>query len=252
MRGRLENKRVLVTGASRGIGAAIASACALEGAEVFAHASRPSPELTKLAADFPAGRVTIVVEDLLVPGAGARLFAAATEKAGRLDTVVNNAGVYLASPIVGATNDWDAGWEDTLAINLRAPADICRAAIAHYRSVGGGRVINIASRAGHRGDGLDYAAYAASKGALLALTKTYARALAGEKIYFYAISPGWVETRMAPEDIAARARAVAEIPLGRVATPDEVGRLAAFIASEDCPASSTGATFDINGASYVR
>ncbi len=252
MRGRLENKRVLVTGASRGIGAAIACACASEGAEVFAHASRPSPDLAKLATDFPAGRVTLVVEDLLVPGAGARLFAAAAAKAGRLDAVINNAGVYLPTPIGGEVEHWDTGWADTLAINLKAPADICRAAIAHFRSHGGGRVINIASRAGHRGDGLDYAAYAGSKGALLAMTKTYARALAGEKIYFYAISPGWVETRMAPEDIAARARAVAEIPLGRVAAPEEVGRLAAFIASEDCPASSTGATFDINGASYVR
>lgn len=252
MLGRLENKRVIVTGASRGIGAAIARACASEGAEVFAHASRPSIELAQLSEAFPAGRVAHLIEDLRAAGAGARLFDAALGKAGRIDAVINNAGVYLPSPIASETELWDAGWNDTLAINLRAPADICRAAIAHFRSVGGGRVVNIASRAGHRGDGLDYAAYAASKGALLALTKTYARALAGEKIYFYAISPGWVETRMAPEDIAARARAVAEIPLGRVAAPEEVGRLAAFVASEDCPASSTGATFDINGASYVR
>ena len=142
----------------------------------------------------------------------------------------------------------------TLAVNLRAPADLSRAGIAHFRAQGpgrGGRVTNIASEVGHRGDGLDYAAYAASKGALLALTKTYARALAGENILFFAVAPGWVETRMAPEDIAARAKAVSEIPLGRVARPEEVGALVAFLLSDSCP-SATGSTFDVNGASYVR
>jgi NAD(P)-dependent dehydrogenase (short-subunit alcohol dehydrogenase family) len=98
---------------------------------------------------------------------------------------------------------------------------------------------------------MDFAAYAASKGALLALTKTYARALAAEGILFFAIAPGWVETRMAPEDIEARKKAVAEIPLGRVAAPEEIGALVAFLLTDACP-SATGATFDVNGASYVR
>jgi NAD(P)-dependent dehydrogenase (short-subunit alcohol dehydrogenase family) len=134
---------------------------------------------------------------------------------------------------------------------LQAPADICRAAIAHFRTIGGGRIVNIASRAGQRGDGLDYAAYAASKGGLIALTKTFARALSGENILFYAVAPGWVETRMAPADIEARAKAVVDIPLGRVAQPEEVAAMTAFLLSDACR-SATGATFDINGASYVR
>jgi NAD(P)-dependent dehydrogenase (short-subunit alcohol dehydrogenase family) len=138
-----------------------------------------------------------------------------------------------------------------MAVNVQAPADICRAAIAHFRATGGGIVINIASRAGHRGDGPDHAAYAASKGAVLAMTKTYARALAGENILFYAIAPGWVETRMAPQDVENRKLAVKDIPLGRVAAPEEVAEMIAFLASGACP-SATGATFDINGASYVR
>jgi NAD(P)-dependent dehydrogenase (short-subunit alcohol dehydrogenase family) len=138
-----------------------------------------------------------------------------------------------------------------MAVNVQAPADLCRAAIAHFRETGGGIVINIASRAGHRGDGLDHAAYAASKGAVLAMTKTYARALAAENILFYAIAPGWVETRMAPQDIDNRKLAVKDIPLGRVADPEEVAEMIAFLASGACP-SATGATFDINGASYVR
>ncbi|MBY0423191.1 MAG: SDR family oxidoreductase, partial [Parvularculaceae bacterium] len=90
-----------------------------------------------------------------------------------------------------------------------------------------------------------------SKGGMLALTKTFARALAGENILFYALAPGWVETRMAPHDVEARRKAVADIPLGRVADPDEVAAMAVFLLSDACR-SATGATFDMNGASYVR
>ncbi len=242
----LTGKSFLITGASRGIGAAAAAACEAAGARVIAHASSSKT----------AGSDEFLIEDLTIPGAGARLVERAIERAGRLDGVVNNAGNFLASPLGGGDTDWSLGWETTLAVNLRAPADICRAAIAHFRNESardkkGGRVVNISSRAGHRGDMMDFAAYAASKGALLALTKTYARALAAESILFFAIAPGWVETRMAPEDVQARKKAVAEIPLGRVAQPEEIGALVAFLLTDACP-SATGATFDVNGASYVR
>lgn len=235
----LKGKTILVTGASRGIGAAIYKLCTQAGAKVIPHASKASEHTDN----------NFLYQDLSEDNAGSSLFTAAVERFGVIDSVVNNAGIYLASPLTG--DDWDAGWEKTLAVNVKAPADICRTAIAHFRHHGGGQIINIASRAGHRGDGIDHAAYAASKGAILAMTKTWARALSGENIYLYAISPGWVETRMAPQDIENRKKAVADIPLGRVAQADEIAQMTAFLLTGAC-ASAVGATFDINGASYVR
>lgn len=244
----LKGKTVLITGASRGIGAAAARSAHEAGARVLLHASGQSAAAEKAGSE--AGG-EILYEDLSAPGAGARLVTAALARAGRLDAVVNNAGIYLPSPLTGSENEWAEGWAATMAVNVQAPADICRAAVAHFRSHGGGIVVNLASRAGHRGDGPDHAAYAASKGAVLAMTKTYARALAGENILFYAVAPGWVETRMAPQDIENRKKAVHDIPLGRVASPEEVASMIVYLASGACP-SATGATFDINGASYVR
>lgn len=235
----LSEKTILVTGASRGIGKALKSVCENQGAVVIAHASRPSENTDE----------TFIYEDLSKVGAGERLFEKALASHVRIDGVVNNAGVYLPSSLTG--DDWSEGWAATLAVNVQAPADICRAAISHFRHTGSGTIINIASRAGHRGDGMDHAAYAASKGAVLAMTKTWARALSGEDIHFYALAPGWVETRMAPQDIENRKKAVADIPLGRVAQPEEVANMAAFLLSGACP-SAVGATIDINGASYVR
>ncbi|WDI32541.1 SDR family NAD(P)-dependent oxidoreductase [Hyphococcus flavus] len=247
----LNGKTVLITGASRGIGAAAVKLCHAAGARVLPHASGPSDKASAVAEAAGLGSDDFLYQDLSVHGAGFALAQQAIEKAGRLDAVVNNAGVYLASPLTGDTGAWDEGWAKTMAVNVQAPADICRATIAHFREHGGGTIVNIASRAGHRGDGLEKATYAASKGAVLAMTKTWARGLSGENILLYAIAPGWVETRMAPEDIEARKYAVNEIPLGRVAQPEEVAETILFLLSGACP-SMTGATLDINGASYVR
>lgn len=247
----LKGKTVLVTGASRGIGAAIARSAADAGAHLILHATSDGEAIEAVARDcsVPASRVAF--EDLSAPDAGFRVFEKALAASPRIDAVVNNAGVYIELSLLAPREDWRDTWAKTQAVNMQAPADTCFAAIEHFRTKGGGIVVNIASRAGHRGDSIDGAAYAASKGAILAMTKTFARALASENILFYAIAPGWVETRMAPKDIEARRKATAEIPLGRVATPEEIAAMTVFLLTGAC-ASATGATFDINGASYVR
>ncbi len=246
----LAGRTILITGAARGIGRATAVACAREGADIVIHASDRSDALDAVRASLGLAEDRVVTEDFSAAGAGERAFNKALAVAPELDAVVNNAGVYLVSPMDDAAA-WNEGWARTLAVNVQAPADICRAAAVHFCKKGGGRIVNVASRAGHRGDGPDHSAYAASKGAVLAMTKSLARSLAGENILVYAVAPGWVETRMAPEDIEKRKAAAAEIPLGRVAQPEEVANIIAFLLSDACP-SATGATFDVNGASYVR
>jgi NAD(P)-dependent dehydrogenase (short-subunit alcohol dehydrogenase family) len=151
----------------------------------------------------------------------------------------------------GDDSDWHASWAEVLQVNLLALADICRAAVAAFAARGGGSLINIASRAGYRGDDGEHTAYAASKGAVLALSKTLARAYGKDGVLAYALAPGWIDTRMAPLNAAGLAAASNEIPIGRMATADEVAAMCAFLASGAC-ASATGACIDINGASYVR
>ncbi len=247
----LKNKTVLITGASRGVGAAAAKFCAEAGARVLMHYGRDR-QAAEAAADAAGVKHSDLIEaDLNVPEHPGAVWAAALDRAHRIDVLVNNAGVFQATPLDGGDLEWVEGWRRTMQVNLTAPAHLCRAAIAHFKGQGGGVIVNIASRAGQRGDDIDHSAYAASKAGLLALTKTLARGCGRSDILAYAIAPGWIETRMGPQDIEARERAVKEIPLGKVASPDEVGALIAFLATGAVP-SMTGATIDVNGASYVR
>ncbi len=140
-----------------------------------------------------------------------------------------------------------------MQVNLYSPADLCKLAIPHFLVHGGGKIINVASRAAQRGDAPDQWPYASSKGALVALTKTIARGYAKDNILAFALAPGFVKTDMglAGLDGAGLKRLVADIPIGSMATAEECGALAAFLCS-DGVRHMTGATFDINGASYVR
>lgn len=248
----LTDKVILVTGSSRGIGATIVRIAAGAGAQVVVHYGRQREAAMQVAASVGADRCHVVGGDLERPGAGAAVWAAAMTWRGRIDVLVNNAAVALD---VGLEDGplWAAAWERTLQINVVAAADLCREAILHFRERGGGTIINIASRAAFRGDDPTAFHYAASKGAIVSLTKSIARGYAREGVLAYAVAPGWVLTDMARPAIVARGldALTRDIPMGALAPPEEVANIVAFLAS-GLARHATGTTIDINGASYVR
>ncbi|WBH16115.1 SDR family NAD(P)-dependent oxidoreductase [Sphingomonas radiodurans] len=230
---------ILLTGASRGIGAAIRAALAPQ-ATVVGHASQDGTDT--------------IGADLDQPGAASALWHAARDRLGTIDVLINNAGVFEANPIEADDAAWHASWERTMRINLTASAELCRLAVLHWQERGvPGRIVNVASRAAHRGDSPAHWHYAASKAGMLAMTKTIARAYAKDGILAFAICPGFTMTGMADDYLASRGgdKLLADIPLGRVAMPDEVAEMARWLAL-DAPASMTGSVLDVNGASYVR
>ena len=232
---------ILITGASRGIGGAAYSLLKSHGHNVVGHSSRGSGEL--------------IAGDLMDAGAPRRIWDAAMERVGRIDVLVNNAGIYEGIADDVSEADWHAAWDRTLTINLQASADLCRLAIAHFRDHPGdvGRIVNIASRAAFRGDSPQHWHYAASKAAIVGMTKTLARGYAAQGILAFAVAPGFTVSEMTTEYLEGRggAQIVADIPLGRVATTDEVAEVIRWLAI-DAPASATGSVIDVNGASYVR
>ena len=232
---------ILVTGASRGIGAAAFALLQFTGHNVVGHSTR--------------GDDPLIAGDLADPGAPRALWDAALGRLdGRIDVLVNNAGIYEAVVDNAPDAEWHAAWTRTLAINLQAPADLARLAITHFRKRGGGgRIVNVTSRAAFRGDSPQHWHYAASKAALVAMTRTIARGYAAEQILAFAVAPGFTVSEMTDDYLTGRGGAaiVADIPLGRVASTDEVAETIRWLAI-DAPPSATGTIVDVNGASYVR
>lgn len=231
-------KNILLTGSSRGIGAAIANALDL-------------PEITLIGHGTTSG----IAADFSRPDAPAALWQAALDQlGGTIDVLINNAGIFDDNPIDQDDAAWVANWERTMRVNLTASAELCRLAVRHWQQRGsGGRIVNIASRAAYRGDSPAHWHYAASKAGMVAMTKTIARGYARDGILAFAICPGFTMTGMAEDYLASRGgdKLLADIPLGRVAMPDEVATAARFLAI-DAPPSMTGSVIDVNGASYVR
>lgn len=193
--------------------------------------------------------------DLATASGPDQLWQTALERlVGRVDVLINNAGVFEASPLDGEDEAWLAQWRRTMTINLEASARLSRLAILAWQASGrGGRIVNVASRAAYRGDSPAHWHYAASKAGMVGMTKTIARGYAAQDILAFAICPGFTMTAMADDYLASRGgdKLLADIPLGRVAQPEEIGTIATFLAL-DAPASMTGAVLDANGASYVR
>ncbi|MEA1072115.1 SDR family oxidoreductase [Sphingomonas sp. LY160] len=233
---------ILLTGASRGIGAAALTALRNAGHRVIGQST--------------AGDTDLVAADFTDPAAPRALWEAAFDRLdGRIDVLVNNAGVFEAIADNAGDEEWHAAWNRTLTINLQASADLCRHAIAHFRSSAtpGGRIVNVASRAAYRGDSPGHWHYAASKAGMVAMTKSIARGYAAENILAFAVCPGFTMTGMAEDYLSSRGgdKLLADIPLGRVASAEEIGETIRWLAT-DAPPSATGAVIDVNGASYVR
>jgi 3-oxoacyl-[acyl-carrier protein] reductase len=242
----------LVTGSSRGIGKAVAQAFAAHGDRVAVH-HRDSAELAGQVRDGLPGAGHVVLQaDLTDPDATRRMVDQAHRELGGLDVLVNNAGIYLEHAITEATyQQWRDAWEQTLRVNLTGPANATWCAVQYMKDTGG-RIINVSSRGAIRGE-LSHPAYAASKGGLNSMSGSLARALAPYGIAVATVSPGYVDTEMAAEQLDSEIgdEIRAQSPFNRVATPQEIAAAVVYLASAEAGWAS-GANIDLNGASYLR
>ena len=231
---------ILLTGASRGIGAATLAVLQQAGNRVVGHSTR--------------GGDGLIAADLIDPAAPRALWTEALARLGTIDVLINNAGIFEGVDEDSDDAAWHDAWARTLTVNLQASADLSRLAINHWRDRGsGGRIVNVASRAAYRGDSPKHWHYAASKAGMIGMTKSIARGYASENILAFAVCPGFTATGMVEQYIASRGgpALLADIPLGRPADPSEIAETIRWLACQ-APASATGAVIDANGASYVR
>lgn len=249
----MSQRAVLVTGGSRGIGAAIARAFAGDGDRVAVHYREAASAATAVAADLPGtGHVTVQADMADADGVRAMVDSAAA-RLGGLDVLVNNAGVYLAhSALASSYEEWQAAWRTTLDINLVGAANASWCAVRHMTARGGGRIVNVGSRGAYRGEPR-HPAYGASKAGLHALGQSLARALAPHGIAVASVAPGYVETDMTTGELATPAGEAirAQSPFNRVARPEEVAAAVLYLASPQAEWAS-GTVIDLNGASYLR
>ena len=247
------NKRVLVTGGSRGIGRACASGFAERGARVAINylGNREAAETT-LEALAGEGHVMLQA-DVSDPAAVEGLVAAAVEALGGLDIVVNNAGIWVDHVLEDVDYDeWQDAWKRVIDANLLGPANVSYCAARHMIERGGGRIVNVSSRGSFRGEP-NGPAYGASKAGLNAMSQSLAKRLAPHNITVGVVAPGFVDTDMAARyhDTPMWADITTQSPFNRVAKPEEVAAAVLFLASEGAEF-STGAIIDVNGASYLR
>lgn len=246
-------KRVLVTGGSRGIGRAVARAFAERGARVVVSFRSDVGAAEETIKDLPGGPHFGVQADVADPQSVERMVAATVEHLGGLDIVVNNAGIWVQHELENVGyEEWLESWQKTIDTNLSGPANICYWAARHMIDHGGGKIVNVSSRGAFRGEP-EGPAYGASKAGLNALSQSLARRLAPHGISVGVVAPGFVDTEMAAPFLEGKAGEEIrnQSPLGRVARPDEVAHAVLFLAADGAEF-STGTIIDVNGASYLR
>jgi 3-oxoacyl-[acyl-carrier protein] reductase len=248
----LSNKNILVTGASRGIGKVIAEQLLKSGAKIAAHYNSSPVQLEGLSTEQLESLSTFKA-DLSNADETAALFDKVVKSMGHLDVIINNAGLALKSEVEEPVADFVSKWQTTMAVNLQATAILCKQAILHFSARKSGIIINISSRAAFRGDTSAYLAYAASKGGVVALTRSIARAYGKQGIVAFNIAPGFVQTDMANEFIEAYGEGIVkdDIALADLTQPEDLAPMITLLAS-GLANHATGGTFDINAGSYVH
>lgn len=242
----------LVTGASRGIGRAVAIALAEWGATIAVHYHLHEEEAQKTLAALPGEGHLLLQGDVSDPEVCRRLVEQTLQLAGRLDILVNNAGIYEGLPFDEPDYlRWQKEWQKMFAVNFFSAVNLSYHAVAVMRRQGGGKIVFIGSRAGIRGEA-NHSHYAASKAAMTVLARSMAVELARDNVQVNVVAPGWVATDMAVEALQReRERIVSQIPMGRVAEPEDVAKAVRFLVSRDADY-LTGVTIDVNGGSYIR
>ncbi len=249
----LAGRVALVTGANRGIGRGIATLLARHGATVAVHYGSSDTAADQVLGELPGGGHLKFKADLGDPAAAADLPQRVVADLGRLDIVVNNAGIYETHPLDELdTAAWQAAWRRTIAVNLDGPAHVIHGAVPHLTTAGGGHIVNITSRGAFRGEP-DAPAYGAAKAGLNSLSQSLALALAPRNINVVAVAPGWVLTDMTRDYLDSPTGDLirGQSPHDRTATVDEIAQVVLLVVSGRADA-LTGGIIDVNCASYLR
>jgi 3-oxoacyl-[acyl-carrier protein] reductase len=244
---------VLITGSSRGIGRAIAANLAQKGWSIVVHGSRESDELASIVKELGPSCAGQCVRPLQTMEDGASLWDEAVQQAGSLSALVNNAGIYVPHRAAARSREEFSDLAGRMmGVNFLAPLGLTHAACSQWiASDQTGRIVQVASRVGLKGEA-GASLYASSKAALINLVKSLAAEQASQRVYHFAIAPGWVDTAMARDGMTQRLEEIlAGIPFGRMATPEDCAGAAAWLLSGEADY-MTGLTIDINGASYMR
>jgi len=249
----LSGLNILVTGASRGLGKAIATKLAEAGATIAVHYNKNMNEAESLA-QVLGNESKAFQADLSDPGEAVKLFERVVLELGSIEILINNAGIAEPASIDLVQEEWDVLWQKTMTVNLHSPAILSKKAVQHFiQKKASGRIINISSRAAYRGETADYLAYASSKAGLVALTRSIAKSFGKKGVKAFNIAPGFVRTDMAKAFMSqyGEDHAKGDIALERLTEPKDLAPLITFLASGMAD-HATGSTFDINAGSYLH